>query len=67
MLTRLELQVLSKVLSAYSSDKVKEITRSIQERQDGNISRQEIERSLRLGGLTSIADGLEENLERGKF
>ena len=62
---RSELKVLARLLAAYSDEKLKEIKRSIDEMQDGVISLEEVERSLREKGLISIADSLKGNLERG--
>ena len=66
ILSNLELQVLASLLATYTDEKLKEIQLSIQEKQDIHaISREEVERSLRQSGLTSIADGLKDNIEKG--
>ena len=66
ILTNLELQVLASLLATYTDEKLKEIQLSIQEKQGIHaISREEVERSLRQSGLTSIADGLKDNIEKG--
>ena len=67
ILTKFELQVLSGLLDAYSNEKIKEIQQSIQKKKGGDISREEVERSLREGGLTTVADELEQNLHKGKL
>ena len=65
VLTKLELHVLSDMLASYSNEKIKEIQQSIQNKERINISREEIERSLREGGMTAVADELERNLLKG--
>ena len=66
ILTKIELQVLATLLATYSDEKMKEIQLSIQEKQDiSDISREEVEKTLRQSGLTSIADGLKDNIEKG--
>ena len=65
ILTEPELQVLSRLLAAYSSEKIKEIQQAIQKRQGRGVSRQEVERSLREVGMMTIADELEQNLQKG--
>ena len=67
LLTKFELQVLSGLLNAYSNEKIKEIQQSIKKKQGGDISREEVESSLREGGLTTVADELEHNLHKGMF
>ena len=67
ILLKHELEALDKVLAAYDDEKVKEIQLSLKEKREGDISREEIEKSLRENGLTSIADGLKENLEKCKY
>ena len=54
--------MLGALLAVYNDKKLKEIKVSIQEKQDGGISREEVERLLRQSGLTSITDGLKESL-----
>ena len=63
-LSKHELVALAKLLDAYSDAKLKEIKLNLQKKQGGDISREEVERSLRENGLTSIADDLKENLEK---
>ena len=65
ILTKLELPVLATLLATYTDEKLKDVKYSIQEKQGGNISREEVKRSLRQSGLTLIADGLKEYLEKG--
>ena len=65
ILTESELRVLSRLLDAYSNEKIKEIQQAIQTRQGRGISRQEVERSLREVGMMTIADELEQNLQKG--
>ena len=67
ILTKLELTVLSGLLDAYSNEKIKEIQEYIQKKRSGDISREDVERSLRDGGLTTVADELQQNLLKGKF
>ena len=67
ILTKFELQVLSGLLETYSNEKIKEIQRSIQKKQGGDISREEVERSLRENGQAIVADELEENLRKGEY
>ena len=67
ILTKFELQVLSGLLDAYSNEKIKEIQQSIRKKQGGDISREEVERSLRAGGLPAVANELEQNLLKGKL
>ena len=62
-----ELEALDKVLAAYSDEKVKEVRLSLKERRGGDISLEEIEKSLRENELTSIADDLKDNLEKSKY
>lgn len=58
--------MLTTLLTKYSDEKLKQIKLSIQERGDTGISREEIEKSLQNEGLTSIANNLKGNLEKGK-
>ena len=67
MLLKHELEALEKLLAAYSDDKLKDIILNLQKKQGGDISREEVETSLRENGLTSIADDLKENLEKCKY
>ena len=57
--------MLSRLLAAYSNEKIKEIQQAVQKRQRRDISRQEVERSLREVGMMTIADELKQNLQRG--
>ena len=51
---------------SYGSDKLKSFQLSLQEEQEiRDISREEVERSLRQSGLDSMAEGLRDNLEKG--
>ena len=52
------------LLTKYSDDKLVQIKLSITQKKD--ISREEIESSLQKEGLTSIADDLKDNLEKGE-
>ena len=66
ILTKLELQVLSSLLATYSDEKLKEIKLSIQEKEKiKDISREEVEKTLRQSGLTSVAVGLKDNIDKG--
>ena len=66
ILTREELQVLGALLSRFSDEKLKSIQLSLQEEQEiRDISREEVEKSLRQSGLASMADGLKNNIEKG--
>lgn len=67
ILTKSELQVLAKVLAIHSNEKVKEIIAAIKEKQGGDILLEEVESSLRESGLTSVADDLKGNLDKGEF
>ena len=67
ILLKHELVALAKLLAAYSDEKLKEIKLNLQKKQGGDISREEVERSLRENGLTSIADDLKENLEKSNY
>ena len=66
ILTKFELQVLSGLLAAYSNEKIREILQSIHSKQGGDMSREEIEKMLRDGGLQTIAEELEQSLQKGK-
>ena len=66
ILTKLELQVLATLLNKYSDENLEQIKLSIQKKEGTNILREDIEKSLRTGGLTSIADDLKDSLEKGK-
>ena len=55
--------MLANLLATYSDEKVKKIKLSIQEKQD--VSREEVERSLRRSGLRSVANGLKDSIEKG--
>ena len=66
ILTREELQVLGALLARYSDDSLKSIQLSLQEKQKiRDISREEVEKSLRQIGLASMADGLKNDIEKG--
>ena len=66
ILTREELQVLGALLARYSDEKLKSIQLSLQEEQEiRDISREEVEKSLRQSGLASMADGLKDDIEKG--
>ena len=65
ILTEPELQVLSRLLATYSNEKIKKIEQAVQKRRGKGVSRQEVERSLREVGMTTIADELEQNLQKG--
>ena len=66
ILTREELQVLGALLARYSDEQLKSIQLSLQEKQEiRNISREEVEKSLRQSGLASMADGLKNDIEKG--
>ena len=63
ILSRVELQVLNSLLSAYSNDKVKNVQISIQNKP--NITREEVETMLLQNGMVTIASSLKENIEKG--
>lgn len=63
ILTMEELQVLRTLLAPYTDEKLKEL---IQKKQEGEISREEVEKSLRQSGLAMIADRLKGDIEKGK-
>ena len=66
ILTREELQVLGALLARYSDEQLKSIQLSLQEEQEiRDISREEVEKSLRQSGLASMADGLKDDIEKG--
>ena len=66
ILTREELQVLGALLARYSDEQLKSIQLSLQEKQEiRDISREEVEKSLRQSGLESMADGLKNDIEKG--
>ena len=66
ILTKLELQVLASLLATNNDEKLQEIQLSIQDKQDiQEITREEVEMSLRQIGLESIAEGLRDNIEKG--
>ena len=65
ILTKGELNILRRLLAEYSDEKLTEIRRRFEENQDGDILREEVERSLREKGLTEIADDLKDSLEKG--
>ena len=58
--------MLAALLAKYSDEKLKQIDLTIQKKKGSDISREEIESSLRKEGLTMIADDLKDNLEKGK-
>ena len=66
ILSRLELQALDSLLSAYSDESLREIRLTVQ-RQRGvtAISREEVEWLLRQRGQFSFAEFLEESIEKG--
>ena len=57
--------MLSRLLAAYSNEKIKEIQQAVQKRRERGVLRQEVERSLREVGMMTIADELEQNLRKG--
>lgn len=61
-----ELQVLQTLLAPYTDEKLKELQLLIQRKQEGEISREEVEKSLRQSGLTMVADRLKDDIEKGK-
>ena len=66
ILTREELQVLGALLARYSDEQLKSIQLSLQEQQEiRDISREEVEKSLRQSGLASMADELKDDIEKG--
>ena len=67
ILSKHELEALAKLLAAYSDERLKEIKLNLHKKQGGDISREEVERTLRENGLTSIANDLKENLEKSNY
>ena len=65
ILTKEELQVLSRLLAAYSDEKLKDLKVVVQEKHGGDISREEVEQSLRGNGFPMIADSLKEGIKKG--
>ena len=65
ILSKQELKVVSDVLAAYSDEKLRGIKQSIQERQSGSFSLEEVERSLQQSGKADVASRLREKLEKG--
>jgi hypothetical protein len=66
ILTKRELQVLGTLLAAYSDEKLKSVQLSLQKEQEiRDISREEVEESLRQRDLAFMADGLKDNIEKG--
>ena len=65
ILTVQELKVLRKLLAPYTDEKLKELQLLIQEKQEGEISREEVEVLLRQRGLMMNADKLKDDIERG--
>jgi NCAIR mutase (PurE)-related protein len=61
-----ELQVLRSLLAPYTDEKLNELQLLIQKSHEGEISREEVEKSLRQSGLTMIADRLKDDIEKGK-
>ena len=66
ILTLQELQVLGTLLAPYTDEKLKELQLLIQRKQEGVISREEVEVLLRQSGLTMLADRLKDDIEKGK-
>ena len=66
ILTKQELQVLRTLLAPYTDEKLKDLQLLIQKEQEGDISREDVEKSLRQSGLTMIADRLKDDIEKGK-
>ena len=66
ILTKQELQVLRTLLAPYTDEKLKELQLLIQKKQEGEILREDVEKSLRQSGLTMIADRLKDDIEKGK-
>lgn len=60
--------MLSTLLATYSNERMKEIKLKVHEEQDiKDISREEIERLIRWNGLSSIANGLKDNIKKGAY
>ena len=58
--------MLGALLACYSDEQLKSIRLSLQEEQKiRDISREEVEKSLRQSGLASMADGLKDDIEKG--
>ena len=60
-----EVTILRRLLAEYSDEKLKEISRLFEQKQGGDVSREEVERSLREQGMTLIADDLKQSIEKG--
>ena len=66
ILSKDELHILQGLLASYSNEKIQSIQLSLQEKQEiRDISREEVEKSLRQSGLEAMADSLKDNLEKG--
>ena len=65
ILTQQQLQALRTLLAPYASNHDK-LKRLIQEKQEDDISRKEVEILLRQSGLAMIADSLKEDIEKGE-
>ena len=58
--------MLGTMLAMYSDEKLKSIQLTLQEEQEiRDISREEVEKSLRQSGLASVANRLKDNIEKG--
>ena len=58
--------MLGALRARYSDEQLKSIQLSLQEEQEiRDISREEVEKSLRQSGLASMADGLKDDIEKG--
>ena len=66
ILTKQELQVLSTLLTPYTDEKLKELQLSIQKKQEGDISREEVEILLRQSGQVMVAENLKDEIKKGK-
>lgn len=61
-----ELQVLGTLLAPYTDENLKELHLLLQKKEEGEISREKVEKLLRQNGLPMIADRLKDDIEKGK-
>ena len=61
-----ELQVLGTLLAPYTDENLKELHLLLQKKEEGEISREKVEKLLRQSGLPMIADRLKDDIEKGK-
>ena len=66
ILTKQELEVLARILAVYSDVKIKELQLTIQQKQGGEITLEEVIKLIQESSHTSIADTLEDDMKKGK-